>query len=231
MTQAKKKFERLIGAVDAHLLHLICQICGDILALNHCKCGDCKHYFCSSCISNNDCPNCKSRKLENSKDMIVELEALWIICSNEKCEESFQYSDLELHEQKCNFKMIKCIYCKEIVSQRTHSKEICADTILLDIKETKANIENTKRNSLISSEKGASSNLEDPHYYDKKIEEVRKKLDIVKQQINMIAQENIDQVQTINCFLADRILAKEKQKIELKAQIIMYEDLIKIEFS
>ena len=98
-----------------NLEELTCPIC---LGLVWCPtdCSNCGNLFCLYCINKalqNDkrCPMCKQSPFNTTqcKALAKLFKNIRIKCPNESCKANPEYSDFITHQQKCPFRLYKCI--------------------------------------------------------------------------------------------------------------------------
>ncbi len=208
-----------------------CNICFNIMN-NPTDCEKCGHSYCLDCITNFNCPfECESANIKSSSIAIkLLLNQLKFRCENDGCNEELLYSDINLHDQDCEYKPTKCPSpnCGMIISKlklENHIKSQCNYSLrncklchnefyLIDLKDHEENCEYVL-NSLTSN--GALSKKYNSLNGTKYIEALNINISkIIKEQENkykILEDENKNIKSNLNDNIQNLV---EKLKTEIK---------------
>jgi hypothetical protein len=105
---------------------VICNLCGNILNNAH-DCDKCGNSFCFECISNYKCPfNCHNNKIKQSSQGIkLMLSNLLFKCDlSTDCKEEIPYNDIPIHEMNCDYKIVVCFLCRNLVKRKEFERHV-----------------------------------------------------------------------------------------------------------
>ena len=112
----------LISNADKQNKDFICHICKSLLLPETTIQLKCSHLYCKSCIDelgtlNKKCPLCQKSYLKYDTIKNVNkfayniLYNLKIRCPNVGCNKIFYLGELEMHKDRCPYKLTDCPYC------------------------------------------------------------------------------------------------------------------------
>ena len=132
-------FDDILSKIDESYLDIItCPICQN-LVWDIVDCDQCGNLFCRNCIKDattkvgDSCPICRKSPFQSTECKALKkiFANIKLKCPNKPCQESIEYSDYLLHQEKCKYRKYHCIIegcnyentLNEIDNMEKHSKE------------------------------------------------------------------------------------------------------------